>query len=376
MAGRGFSAGKEMAMSNTIGYPTQYSEYSNERVLSLFSTASWNGMSYEQRKDACQEVANRYAEANGAPAPRVTTRPMVGTDYGYELGNIITLNEHLVRDGVFKTEDVNENGKNILVDVPVKAANWNVLETVFHEGTHGLQESQNRMANTYIDPDQDYDLYRIQGNEKEAFAAGQYNTLRAVDLVQRTTGQPDPNANDYYTSVRNESFREALQNAALHYNEPNVEAVLNQVIYDRDHGIQQTNPSPSYTAINALCDQYDLQNGQQQAGNTMTASAGPLVGQEGGTQPGAAQSAEGGLHTEQAGGAVSGSGVEEDDGGTLSATYSDSGLGLANDGGSLPFDGQDIAGSTEDVDLTNDGGSLDDYDADGDGQDDGGQEPD
>lgn len=377
------------------GYPTRYGALSGKALLSLFGTSGWNGLSYEQRMDACQEVANRYAAVNNAPATRVTASPITGKTYGYERGNTVTLNEHLVRDGVFKTEDVDEHGKEILVDVPVTSPNWNTLDTVFHEGTHALQESQNRMADTYIDPEQDYDLYRIQHDEKEAFAAGQHNTLQAINLVERTNGQPDPGAAGYYTTVRNESFRAALQSAATHYNDPNIEATLAQVIYDRDHGIRQANPSPSYAAINSLCDQYGIQSGRtgvnanvqsgQENGNTAeTVQPGAVQGAEqsgntqdqGTEQPNNTQSAEN-AGSEQA--ASSGAGTSMDDGGSLSFGEVAWETGIENDGGSLVSPGQEGDDLSNGDGEFNDGGSLDadnDYDGgqDADGQDSSGQD--
>ncbi|MDD6032943.1 MAG: hypothetical protein PUC47_05580 [Oscillospiraceae bacterium] len=225
-------------------------------------------MSFSDKMDACQEVENRYAAANGVSPCRVTARPMIGGCYGEQSGSTICLNAYLMQGNYFLTEDVDQQGNDILVRTPVSAANWNVLDTMFHEGTHGIQVAQGRAAATYISPEQDMDLYRIQHDEKEAFAAGQFNTLQAIDAVQKASGQIDPQTADYLTTVRNDSFQAALQCAATNYNDPDIEKTLAQVIYDRDHGIQRSSPSPSYTAINALCDSYNL--GQSRTGSAQT----------------------------------------------------------------------------------------------------------
>ena len=252
-----------------------YSDLDGNHLMGLFGSDSWKSMSFEQRLSACQEVENRYAAANGVAPCRVMTEPMIGGTYGWQSGNTITLNESLLRDGCFLTEDVDENGNKVIVPLADHAPGWNILDTIFHEGTHGIQTEQGRMVDTYIQPESDRDLYRIQGIEKEAFAAGQQNTLTAIQLVQQSTGKIDPQAKAYLTSVQEDRFETALDDAKQRYQDPYIEYTLAQVIQDRENGVQQTSPWPSYTKVSELLDAQDRAIMQQAAqGNTVSVSAG------------------------------------------------------------------------------------------------------
>lgn len=114
------------------------------------------------------------------------------------------------------------------------------------------------MPSTYISPDIDYDLYRIQGIEKEAYAIGQSHTLNALNEVENSSGKLDALRNEYFASVKNDSFQAALQDAAKHYNDPNIESTLQSVINDREIGITPDNPSESYQSISTLYDNYGI----------------------------------------------------------------------------------------------------------------------
>ena len=46
-------------MSYTGGYDTRYDTLTQGQLHALFSSAQWAGLSFEERLDACQEVANR-----------------------------------------------------------------------------------------------------------------------------------------------------------------------------------------------------------------------------------------------------------------------------------------------------------------------------
>lgn len=236
---------------------TRYAGMGDTQLLGLFSTDRWGKLSYAEKLDACQEVENRYAAANGCEPCAVRAEHMTGAAYGYQSNASIYLNESLVRDGVFLTEDVDENGATVLVPVEVRASNWQTLETVFHEGTHGLQESRGQMPSTYFDPDSDYDIYRIQPIEKQAFEAGQANTLRAIDAVQTADGKLDQNAADYLASVKASSYRECLEAAARNYGDENIDATVAAVIQHRDRGLTMQDPSESYKALNELLDEQD-----------------------------------------------------------------------------------------------------------------------
>ena len=237
---------------------TGYEGYTQTQLHTLFSTEKWEQLSFEDRINACQEVENRYASENGVAPCEIKCEQMNGASYGWQNGNTICLNTSLVRDGVFITSYTDQFGQKCQIETAALAPSWNTLDTVYHEGTHGIQQATGRMPNTYISPSMDGDLYRIQGVEKEAYAVGQSRTLDAISEVENTTGKYDASRDDYFASVRNDSFQAALQDASNHYNDPDIENTLQNVISDREYGISQNNPSSSYQAINDLCDNNGL----------------------------------------------------------------------------------------------------------------------
>lgn len=233
---------------------TGYESYSQAELHSLFSTNTWRNLDIYHRLNACQEVENRYASEHGVSACTVRTVPVDGAYYGWHRGDSIYINTHLLERGEFVASYEDVDGSTCYDSMAVPAAGWNVLDTVYHEGTHGIQAEEGRIPNTYINCSTDPDLYRIQGIEKEAFAVGQTRTLDAIHDSEQLTGELDPERNEYFDTVRSDSFDKAQANAQYHYGDANIEDTLNQVISDRDNGIIRTNQSESYESINNLCD--------------------------------------------------------------------------------------------------------------------------
>ena len=248
---------------------TPYSNYSQSQLTAIFSAESWKGLSFSEKMNACQEVENRYAAENNVQPCTVTHEKMDGACYGWQSGNTICLNTYLVQDGQFCTHYTDQNGVPQEVRTNALAPGWNTLDTVYHEGTHGIQESTGRMPSTYISPEMDGDLYRIQGIEKEAYATGQLQTLNAISSYEKNVGHLDSDRNDYIASVKNDSFQAALADAARNYNDPNIEQTLQNVIDDRENNITRENTTDSYQAISNLCDVYgvhssvDLSNSEE-----------------------------------------------------------------------------------------------------------------
>lgn len=245
-------------MSYTGGYDTRYDTLTQGQLNALFSSAQWAGLSFEERLDACQEVANRYAAEHDVEPCLITHHPMEGSAYGEQFGSTIRLNTYLVRDGQFCTHFTDENGNRVESRIDALAPSWNTLDTVYHEGTHGIQTQLGQIPGTYITPNMDWDLYRIQGIEKDAYAVGQSRTLQALSDYEQATGKFDPARLDYFTSARNDSFQTALSDAARHYNDPNIEQTLATVIQDREDNVVRSNTSASYQAIYDLCENYDI----------------------------------------------------------------------------------------------------------------------
>lgn len=243
---------------------TKYAKLNNDEFYTLFSTEKWNSLGFSSRLEACQEAENRYAQAKGSSPCTVTHTWMEGRCYGQQNNQTIYLNTWLLESGEFHSTFTGEDGRIQSMSVSVPAPGWQMLDTIYHEGTHGLQESQGRIPYSYFTAEADYDLYRIQSVEKEAFAAGQYNTLSALDCCEKTSGKLDPERNEYFESVNRESFQKSLANAAQKYNDPEIEKTVNSVIYDRDHGITPEEQSDSYKAVSAVLERsYEKENTQE-----------------------------------------------------------------------------------------------------------------
>lgn len=254
-------------------YNTRYEKYSQSKLIALFSSDNWKSLTFSQRIDACQEIENRYATENNVQPCLVTHEPMNGAYYGWQNGNTICLNSYLLRDGQFCTSFMDADGKTQSIRTNALAPGWNTLETVYHEGTHGIQEQTGKMPSTYISPEMDDDLYRIQGTEKEAFANGQLKTLEALSDYEKEVGHLDPERNEYIASVKSNSFQAALIDASHNYNDPDIEQTLQTVINDREYGISRTNASDSYKAIDNLCDSYSVYSFKDISSSTINVSS-------------------------------------------------------------------------------------------------------
>lgn len=239
-------------------YKTAYEKYTKSQVTALFSSDTWKSLSLSQRLDACQEIENRHAAENNTEPCLITHQPIDGASYGWQNGNTICLNTFLIQDGEFCTTFMDADGRTQTVRTAVPAAGWNTLDTIYHEGTHGIQEHTGRMPSVYISPEMDYDLYRIQGIEKEAYAAGQMKTLESLSDYEKAVNHLDSQRSEYIASVRADSFQAALLDASQNYNDADIEQTLQTVINDRENGIQRTDASRSYQAINDLCDSYGV----------------------------------------------------------------------------------------------------------------------
>ena len=246
--------------SGSSSFSTRYSELSGAELGGLFTTDTWNSLNGEQRLAACQEVENRYAAETGHAPIQVSAVPMTdsiedGYTWGYQLGNHLYLNLDVLESGQFRLSDQDEKGNDIITAVNAPAPNWNMLDTIFHEATHGFQYQDGRQSYTYINFETDSDLYRIQPDEAEAFREGNTRTIQTLLQQMDLTGKVDPNAQAYLDAVKANSYQAALQEAAKNYNDSHIDQTLAQFIYDRDHNIQQKEPSSSYQAISKAYDQ-------------------------------------------------------------------------------------------------------------------------
>ncbi|MBQ2734273.1 MAG: hypothetical protein IJF33_00420 [Clostridia bacterium] len=232
---------------------TGYESLTSVQLYSLFSSDKWNGMNGTSRLAACQEVENRLASSRGTTPREVISEPMNGSALGYQSGDTIALNSHILDDGVFCTTytDFDGNVQTRVTELP--SPGWETFDTINHEDMHGVWEDRGVLPETYIQPNTDRDLYRIQGCEKAAFAAGEKNTLAAIKAVTLETGKLDPDAQIYLSNhLEGNDFAQSLENAARNYNDPHIEETLNTYISNSDQGIEPNEPSASYDAIDSL----------------------------------------------------------------------------------------------------------------------------
>ena len=244
-------------MSMKYSYPkTIYHDYSLNELHALFNSGNWRkNMNISERIQACQEVENRYAAENGVPPCIVRHEPMNDACYGVQRGNGIYLNTYLLVNDSFYSSYTDEYGETKSVYAPVDAPGWNILDTVYHEGTHGIQWYQGRSQSIYIDPETDGNLYRIQSDEKEAYAKAQVKTLEALGAYEQETGRPDPERQGYISAVKQDSYVNALKEAAEFYDDPNIEDTLQRVIEDYQTGYCPDNPGSTYQEIRDLIDE-------------------------------------------------------------------------------------------------------------------------
>ncbi len=122
-----------------------------------FASENWSHLSFQQRLELCRELENNYAAEHNVTPCYVTAMYMDGGTYGYQSNHTIVLNSHVLEEGTFHVILRNENKQPILdangdpVErvVHIPAANWSAMETVYHEGTHGIQEAKGKLPFTY-----------------------------------------------------------------------------------------------------------------------------------------------------------------------------------------------------------------------------------
>lgn len=233
---------------------TPFSGLSQTALDSRFQSQVWDRLPYETRLALCQEVENRLAARQGLQPRTVVAQPMEDKRYGVQRGDTIVLNSHLLRDGVFRSTYLDADNVPRTVEITVPAAGWNTYDTLCHEHTHGAQWDQGRAqtAASYIPPTRDYPLYRIQPDEREAFAVGQQEALAAIARVEEAIGRELPEKETYLAAVQAEAYEPALARAQMCYGDPGVREVLDQVVFDREHGVTPESPSLTYTYISEV----------------------------------------------------------------------------------------------------------------------------
>ena len=109
------------------------SAMSRHELDSEFSPDHWDELSYDERRNCIQELENRFAQEQRRPAKTVNFEKMDGGRYGYwsKSDDCIYINESLVKDSAFQRPDGHL--------VPQNDANYQIYDTIAHEGYHAYQ---------------------------------------------------------------------------------------------------------------------------------------------------------------------------------------------------------------------------------------------
>lgn len=252
-------------MSHPI--PTMYSHLSNKEVDLLFSTQSWNNpaMDAKAKAEACQELENRLAEQDNVPARNVFAENMNGTVQGQQGGSCIFVNSNILQDGVTRTTTQDEHGNQHTVAMNVSAPNLQMYDTICHEHSHGLDlDKGTSQTVSYVDPEKDYDLYRIQADERKAYDIAEEKTKAALATIAQELGKVDENQQAYLDVIGRDSYKEALARAIEHYQDKDIQATLDKVCADFEKGNKTSYQSQSAQRIADLL-QTQLLEAQQQA---------------------------------------------------------------------------------------------------------------
>ena len=159
-----------------------------------------------------------------------------------------------------------EQGKEQLRGVEVDAAGWMILDTIYHEDTHGVQLDEERMQryDTYIEPATLWSLYRIQPCEAEAFRKGQKSTLDTIRKVSEETGIYSTDMEKYMDYVEYNSYERALEEAKQFCMDENVEVTLQEVITAKEQENGIANTGMGHIIINRLYEQQEQKRMNEQ----------------------------------------------------------------------------------------------------------------
>lgn len=222
---------------------TDIDKYMRRVIDSQFREAQWQLLSPAERLNACQQLENRLAAERNAAPKRVYAERMEGKVFGYQRGNGIFVNAYVLEKNAFLT------GHGY---VPIPAAGWQTYDTICHEDLHGLQEDMRTgQTFTYISPDKNYDIYRIQSDEKYAFAVGQDRTLTAI-LEQKDIHGLEPDMITYKNIAKDDRYQDRVAEAAESLGIPDIDRELDRLVYDKEHGITPQSPSNDYLKLDNI----------------------------------------------------------------------------------------------------------------------------
>lgn len=208
-----------------------------------FREVEWKRMSPNERRTACQQLENHLAQERGALPRRILSIPMEGRTYGYQSGKCIYINSYILDANAFHTQ----NGFKT-----IPACGWQIYDTICHEDLHGMQEDLGTgQTFTYVSPSKNYDVYRIQHDEKYAYAIGQYRTLCAI-LEQKELYGLEPDMIAYKNEAKKDRYQDKVEEAAKELGIPNIDKELDQLIADKENGVVPQAPSNGYLQLDNI----------------------------------------------------------------------------------------------------------------------------
>jgi len=222
---------------------TRWTGYSSEDLCKQFASNYWKDLSVEDKQELLQEVENRLASERNTESRQLDFKNLNGLTLGYQSGDSIVVNSNLVEIGAFRTEVLNKETNEVTTRYDMaEAVNWNLLATIFHEDTHGVQEDEGRgqSVRSYIEADSDYLLYRLGPDEREAFDNGQGRTMAIISHL-RTNGivsdDDDPSMQTFINEVMQQSTAIYEERAIQEYSDPDVIKHIDQWVSEEEQGL-------------------------------------------------------------------------------------------------------------------------------------------
>ncbi|MCC8045549.1 MAG: hypothetical protein LIP12_08645 [Clostridiales bacterium] len=242
-------------------------------VYEKFASENWTNATYEERMAALQELAVISSTHNSNSPSLVRAEYINGAEFGYYDGKGITVNRHVLESGMFvyRDPDTGETSTRALNDAHIQ-----MMDTIFHEDYHSFQDAcirgkisqetldkmgitqdqikgwaANYNSTNYIDPDKDYDLYRIQILEKAAYEAGETNTKAAFAYLNEKYGD-DPAFQAYLKDIEEYGFEKCLNSAKERFQDPNIERTQQDRMNSRYAALINRTNEQNTNATNAV----------------------------------------------------------------------------------------------------------------------------
>jgi len=194
------------------------SSYDMKELNYFFNPKTWENLEYSKKIEILQELENRFAEEQGREAKHITAKPFLGSTVGAwsKSEDIIMINDFMLSDNSFVFDPLKEGYYR-------PDASLLLYETVAHEGYHAYQDyvidNPDKHADktqleewklnsfslgnhtNYITSKENFNEYRLQPIERDAFNFGCSKTLGAVKDIENKYG------NQYECKCYSEAYK-------------------------------------------------------------------------------------------------------------------------------------------------------------------------